>query len=134
MVSQHALDTDRREVLRIVNEERANAELSAYAYNTILENSAQAYTENMRSTNCFSHTCGSTLRERMHASGYYQAEPGRTYSYGENIAVGQTTPSQVMRDWMNSPSHRSAILSTQYLEIGIGRSGNYWTLHFGAVR
>lgn len=123
-----------QEVFRLVNAERAKAGLPAYTYNNTLEQSAEDYSEHMRSTNCFSHTaCGSTLKERMHASGYYKNN-GRSYSYGENIARGQDSAAEVMEDWMNSPSHKGAILSTKFKEIGIGRSGNYWTQHFGAVR
>lgn len=122
------------QVFALVNAERAKAGLPAYTYNNTLEQSAEDYSEHMRSTNCFSHTaCGSTLKERMHASGYYKNN-GRSYSYGENIARGQDSAAEVMEDWMNSPSHKGAILSTKFKEIGIGRSGNYWTQHFGAVR
>lgn len=122
----------RAEIFKLVNAERAKKGLPAYKYNKTLEKSAQKYSEHMRADNCFSHTCGSTLKERMHESGYYQ--PGKSSSYGENIARGQTTAAQVMRDWMNSPSHRDAILSSRYLEIGIGQSGTFWAQHFGAVR
>lgn len=122
------------QVFDLVNAERARQGLPAYAYNNILENSAEDYSAHMNDTNCFSHTaCGSTLKERMHASGYYKRN-GRSYSYGENIARGQDSAAEVMEDWMNSSSHRAAILSTKFKEIGIGRSGNYWTQHFGAVR
>lgn len=122
------------EVFRLVNEARAAEGLPAYGYNRILEQSAEDYSEHMRGTDCFSHTaCGSTLKQRMHASGYYRAN-GRSYSYGENIARGQDSAEEVMEDWMNSRSHRAAILSTKFKEIGIGRSGEYWTQHFGAVR
>jgi uncharacterized protein YkwD len=82
----------------------------------------------------FSHTeCGSTLKERMHDSGYYK-DNGRSYYYGENIARGQDSAKEVMEDWMNSPSHRAAILSETFNEIGIGISGTYWVQHFGAIR
>ena len=116
----------------MVNQERAKAGLPAYTYNNTLEKSAQDYAVHMESTNCFSHTCDSTLKDRMHNSGYYQPN-GMSYSYGENIAEGQTTAAQVMNDWMNSPPHREAILSTTYKEMGVGKSGVYWVQHFGAI-
>jgi len=54
---------------------------------------------------------------------------------GENIAYGQRTPAEVMRDWMNSPGHRNNILSRSYTEIGVGLAKNkngvcYWTQMF----
>lgn len=122
------------EIFRMVNELRAAEGLPAYTYNNTLEESATAYAVHMRSEDCFSHSdCGSTLKERMHASGYYR-DNGRSYSYGENIARGQDTVANVMEDWMNSPPHKGAILSTKFKEFGIGRSGEYWVQHFGAVR
>lgn len=130
-----------KEVFDLVNAERKKKGLSPYTYNSILENSAEDYAVHMEDDTCFSHTaCGSTLKERMHESGYYQPKSQRSckcslsYSYGENIARGQTTAEKVMRDWMNSPSHKAAILSKKFKEIGIGKSGNYWVQHFGAVK
>ena len=128
------LDEFRAEVFRLVNVERANAGLTPYIYNDTLESSAQEYALHMEETTCFSHTeCGSTLKERMHASGYYKKN-GRSYSYGENIARGQKTAAQVMEDWLDSPPHKAAILSTTFKEMGVGKSGTYWVQHFGAVR
>lgn len=54
---------------------------------------------------------------------------------GENIAYGQRTPQEVMRDWMNSPGHRSNILNGTYNQIGVGLGKNsrgvlYWTQMF----
>lgn len=48
--------------------------------------------------------------------------------YGaENIAWGQRTGKEVLRDWMNSPGHRRNILGL-YTHVGIGKSGGYWCL------
>ena len=56
-------------------------------------------------------------------------------SAGENIAMGQTSPQQVMEGWMNSSGHRANILNTSYTKIGVGIARNssgryYWTQHF----
>ncbi len=42
------------------------------------------------------------------------------YSAGENIAMGQRSPSSVMNSWMNSSGHRANILKDSYKEIGVG--------------
>ncbi len=39
---------------------------------------------------------------------------------GENIAYGQTTPEEAVKDWMNSQGHRENILSKDFSGIGIG--------------
>ena len=50
--------------------------------------------------------------------------------YGENIARGQSSASEVMRDWMKSEGHRYNILWDQYHSIGVARSGSYWVQVF----
>ena len=40
--------------------------------------------------------------------------------WGENIAAGQDTPEGVVEAWMNSPSHRAAILNKDYTYMGVG--------------
>lgn len=56
-------------------------------------------------------------------------------AFGENIAAGQTSPTEVMNCWMNSSGHRANILSENYNAIGIGcyKAGNYlyWVQIFG---
>lgn len=58
-----------------------------------------------------------------------------TKAYGENIAVGQSTPEYVMESWMNSSGHRANILTKSYTTIGIGcvkyGSVRYWVQLFG---
>jgi uncharacterized protein YkwD len=51
---------------------------------------------------------------------------------GENIAKGQTTPSEVMQSWMNSSGHRQNILKSDFTHIGIGycEQGNHWVQMF----
>jgi uncharacterized protein YkwD len=54
---------------------------------------------------------------------------------GENVAAGQTTVEELMRDWMHSPGHRRNILG-KFTEMGASgatdRSGNpYWCVTFG---
>lgn len=57
----------------------------------------------------------------------------------ENIAAGQSRPEDVVRTWMESPSHRANLLSPQFREVGAGyyfsgssTYGHYWTLELGA--
>ena len=38
------------------------------------------------------------------------------YTFGENIAVGQTAAKEVVTDWMNSPSHKANIIDSNYYE------------------
>jgi uncharacterized protein YkwD len=53
----------------------------------------------------------------------------------ENIAMGQSSSSEAVRDWMNSPGHRANILNGSYRRIGaaayVSPSGAiYWCQQF----
>jgi len=58
-------------------------------------------------------------------------EAGASYmGAGENIAIGQRTPEQVVNDWMNSEGHRKNILNSNFKYIGVGVDGTAWTQLF----
>lgn len=91
----------------------------------------------------FSHDnpSGESARDRIERAGY-------TWSrMGENIAVGQATPAQVVNGWLDSFGHCTNILAPGFTEIGIGYydlgaphpedgriPGRYWTQNFGTPR
>lgn len=56
------------------------------------------------------------------------------FSLGENLAKGQLSVEQVMKDWMNSPHHRENMLRPEFEEIGIGLFGDVWAQNFGRLR
>ena len=91
-----------------------------------LTRSAQAHASDMNENGYFEHVSrdGRRFEQRVRAAGY--PRPG-----AENIAKGQTSASQVVREWMASPSHRSAMLTCAFTTIGVARSGNYWVQEFG---
>ena len=80
-------------------------------------------------TGAFSHTGegGTSSYDRIIAVGY----AGNTT--GENIARGQTTPEQVVTDWLDSPGHRSNILSPNFQHMGLAylSSSHTWVQTFG---
>lgn len=53
---------------------------------------------------------------------------------GENLAYGQTTPAEVVEDWMNSEGHRANIISPEFTRIGISvyvyDDVYYWSQEF----
>lgn len=119
------------EVIRLVNVERAKNGLSALTQNWELSRVARYKSQDMINKNYFNHispTYGSPFT-MMQTFGI------RFSAAGENIAMGQRTPAEVMTAWMNSPGHRSNILSPSYSQIGVGlaKSSNgtcYWTQMF----
>ncbi|MCD2462764.1 CAP domain-containing protein [Streptomyces sp. MBT42] len=119
------------QVIALVNAERAKAGCGPLSANATLTRAAQGHSEDMAARDFFDHTNpdGAGPGERVTAAGY----PWSTY--GENIAMGQSSPEQVMESWMNSPGHRANILNCDFKEIGVGihsQGGPYWTQVFGA--
>lgn len=116
------------EVIRLVNEIRAENGLKALSVNWELSRVARYKSEDMSSGRYFSHTSPTygTPFQMMRSFGLSYR------TAGENIAYGQRTPSAVVDAWMNSSGHRANILNASYTQIGVGycASGNYWTQMF----
>ncbi len=58
-----------------------------------------------------------------------------SYPVAENIAMGQNSSQEVVRDWMNSSGHRANILNRRHRRIGVAayttRGGTvYWCQQF----
>ena len=71
---------------------------------------------------------GSNAGIRIDRTGYYW------WVWGENVAAGQVTASQVVWSWLNSPSHRAIILDRRYVNMGLARVAAsdgtiYWCLN-----
>lgn len=115
-----------QQVLDLVNQERSKAGLSSLSMSEELTNMAMVKAQDMYNNNYFDHN------SPTHGSPFdMMKEFGITYnSAGENIAKGQTTPSQVMKDWMNSPGHKANIMSNSYTHIGIAYYNNAWVQEF----
>ncbi|MDB4868381.1 MAG: hypothetical protein JWR03_2714, partial [Cohnella sp.] len=114
------------QVFNLVNQERAKAGLKALKTNSALANMALVKAKDMKNNNYFDHnspTYGSPF-DMMQKFGI-------TYRYaGENIAMGQRSPQEVMTAWMNSPGHRANILSNNYSTIGVAYYSGEWVQEF----
>ena len=123
-----ALSRFEKEVVSLVNAERAKHGLSPLSANQKLSEAAKAKSQDMKDKNYFSHT------SPTYGSPFDMIKSfGISYNYaGENIAKGQQTPQAVMNAWMNSEGHRKNILNPNYKQIGVGyvSAGNYWTQMF----
>ncbi len=128
------------QIMDAVNYERAKLGIFPLTYNLTLETSAQHHADDMKARDYFSHENleGERSGDRIKAAGYgvVNAQECRC-SYkvflGENIAKGQVTIPQVIREWMASQAHREAMLSKDYKEIGVGKVDDIWVLNFGGV-
>jgi uncharacterized protein YkwD len=105
-------------VICLINKARRQDGVRRLTRDPRLESAARGHSAAMDSGNFFAH--GSTL-ERIKATGYLGG--ASSWMVGENIAWGsggQGSPKATVARWMASPPHRSAILSRQFRNIGVG--------------
>ncbi len=123
-----------KEVLARVNQERTKRGCNELSVNPLLTQIAEDLSCEMIEEGFFTHehpVTGEGPGQRAINAGYI------FLAIGENLAVGQATPVQVMREWMASTQgHRENILSAQWTEIGLavrtgGEYGVYWVQEFG---
>ncbi|GAA1922335.1 CAP domain-containing protein [Streptantibioticus ferralitis] len=119
-----------RQVLALVNQERAKAGCVPLTEDPRLGTLAQDFSQEMATRGFFGHT------DPDGKSPWDRAAPlGIANLGGENIARGQAGAQAVMETWMNSPGHRANILDCEYHTIGIGvdfdSGGPWWTQDFG---
>lgn len=123
--------TTENKVIELVNVQRSKAGLQLIKANWQVARVARYKSQDMINKGYFSHTSptyGSPF-DMMQSFGI------KFSSAGENIAMGQRTPEEVMNGWMNSPGHRANILSPSYTELGVGLAKDsqgrcYWTQMF----
>jgi uncharacterized protein YkwD len=119
----------------MLNQQRSDNGLSSLALVSELTQAARRHALDMAENDFTGHTGsdGSSAGERMQDAGY------DWMFWGEIIGWGFGGSAESMVDWwMNSPTHRSIILSTRFEDFGVGYVylagsdwGHYWTVVFG---
>ena len=84
--------------------------------NMTLRRSARAHAGDMGERGYTSHDSpdGRTAFDRIRESGF------RGCAIGENIAVGQATPTEVVESWLASPEHCANIMTEDFDALGVG--------------
>ena len=121
------------QVLQLVNLERGEADLPPVNPDPTLARIADEYACKMIEEEFFGH------RDPANDHGPGERAVAARYAFfavGENLAAGQESPAEVMKVWMESPSHRAIILDGRWTEVGIavrvgGKHGIYWVQEFG---
>jgi uncharacterized protein YkwD len=111
--------TFEEQTLVLVNRERQKKDLPPLLMNHLLVEAARVHSADMACRNYFNHygINGSSPFDRMRLAGYQMSYAG------ENIYAGpdeNNTPEVAVRLWMNSSTHRNAILNPNYTEAGVG--------------
>jgi uncharacterized protein YkwD len=102
-------------VLSAINSARARAGCKPLRLDSRLMAAAKGHARAMAEQNFFGHAGkdGSRMSTRIRRQGY----DFRTAA--ENIAAGQKSAAQVVRNWMQSAGHRRNILNCRMTETGI---------------
>ncbi|NMB92055.1 MAG: CAP domain-containing protein [Parcubacteria group bacterium] len=104
-----------QKIIALTNEVRQQYGLTPLKENTLLDLAAQQKAQDMTINNYFAHFSPTGV-----SPWYWFQKAGYNYYYaGENLAMNFLDSEEVVRAWLNSPSHRDNILNQHYQEIGI---------------
>lgn len=108
-------DSYERMVFYLANAQRERFSRGTLAWDDAAANTARDHSIDMAQNGFFDHTNlnGEDPFDRMMKNHI------RFYNAAENIAYGQVSPIYVHHSWMNSKSHRSALLG-DYTRLGVG--------------
>jgi uncharacterized protein YkwD len=135
----------RRAVVCLLNAERRKVGEQTLGTDKKLQKAAQRHTDHMVGSDCFDHVCPgeADLGRRLEIVDYLTGGLTR-WIYGENIAWGSGklgAPKEIVKAWMNSPPHRTILLTSSFEDVGIGfhaatpghggESGGLYTADFG---
>jgi len=103
------------DLITLTNEIRAIKNLNPLTVNDRLTLAAANKAKHLIKHNYFSHNspAGKQFSEWIIESGY------EFKIVGENLAIGFDNNKDVMKAWMDSPTHRQNILNEKYKEIGL---------------
>lgn len=128
-------DADRlaEQAIELINLERSLYDLAPVSAHSSLKRIADDHACRMIEDGFFGHRDPATGRgpgERAVVGRY------RFRAVGENLASGPTSAAEVVRLWMQSPSHRSVILDPRWVDLGMAVRANdegtyYWVQEFG---
>ncbi|RKT19733.1 RNA polymerase sigma factor (sigma-70 family) [Streptomyces sp. 1114.5] len=122
-----------RQLVDLVNAERAKAGCAPLRIDPRLHTAAQKHSEDMATRGFFDHVNPDGVRTdaRITAAGY------RWSQWGENLDRGPTAPAAVFARWMDGGIHQSNMLDCGFKDVGVGLATNpagtpYWTQDLGA--
>lgn len=130
-VVEPPVDQWKREVLDLVNAERAKINLPALSWGNTCEEAAQIRAKEIIELYAHQRPDGSSWDTVC------KPTPGNTA--GENLAAGNTavSPATVVQTWMDSDSHRANILSDKFTKMAVGfvfdpnsKYKTYWSEFF----
>jgi len=125
-------------LVMLTNQERAMQDINTLETSSLLTVAAQAKANDMATREYFSHVSPEGLTPWFWLDGV-------NYPYekaGENLAVNFVDSEDVIKGWLQSPTHKANIMSEKYEEIGIataqgkykGKQAIYIVQYFGTQK
>jgi uncharacterized protein YkwD len=133
-------DSAEADFLKLVNKARSEGRKCGTQYfaaanpvnwNINLEKAAYLHSKDMFENKYFSHVSknGVEPSARILAQNYFFK------SFAENIYAASgfmPTPEEIIKQWVNSPTHCANIMNPDFKDMGIGGYQNHWTQLFGS--
>jgi uncharacterized protein YkwD len=128
--------TQGQEIVERTNDIRRGRGLASLRVDDRLARAARAHSEDLARRDDGGHLGGDGSLPDVRAG-----RTGYAWTFiAENVAVGQQAASQVVAQWMDSPEHRSNIVSREAIHVGVGyafRAGtrwkHFWTALYGSA-
>lgn len=110
-----ASQIDPDKIVEMTNKERLNAGVSILKENSELDQAALA-----KATDMFEHNYWAHVSPTGTEPWYFVTQSGYKYQHaGENLARDFSNPTDVVKAWMASPTHRQNLLDDRYRDIGV---------------
>ena len=116
-------------VLKKINAVRAANGVGPLHYDTRLEVACKRQAQLMAQKDSIAHELGEPLRQRVYNAGYHEA-------VAENLAGGQKTLEKAIEGWLDSPSHRRAMLHPYFTEMGyavVSKPDTKWKVFWATI-
>lgn len=131
-----SMDAENATLLALVNKVRSEGcncgsdsmpPVDSVLWDFSLAQAALSHSEDMNTNNFLSHESsdGSDLPARLARVGYLWS------AISENVSKGYATPQEALNGWLASEGHCKNIMNGNFLHMGSGRDGVYWTEVFG---
>ena len=117
LVKQSSLfaDISAQRVLALTNEVRQQYNLPIVQEDSLLDKAAQEKAQDMLENKYFDHFSPTGV-----SPWHWIDKSGYDYYYaGENLAMNFLDSEEVIKGWLNSPSHKENLLNKNYKDIGI---------------
>jgi len=110
-----ASQIDPEKIIQLTNQERVNAGVTGLSENKLLDQAALA-----KATDMFEHNYWAHVSPTGVEPWYFITNAGYQYQHaGENLARDFSNPTDVVKAWMASPTHRQNLLDSRYKDIGV---------------